>query len=264
MQAEVKGSGYMLCDWFYELLLHNVEMMTSLTRRLLGALMVVVAAACGADEKNSVSLHSSETDQKASQVTASSLGRDGPLIVVLGDSLTAGLGLDVDQAYPTVLERQLHQDGYEVSVVNAGVSGDTSAGGLSRVEWALEGDVRILVVALGGNDGLRGLPTSQMKENLSGIVSQARRRGVEVVLAGMEAPPNLGASYAREFREVFIDLAQTYDLVFLPFLLAGVAAEPLLNQADGIHPNARGAAIVAERVRETIEPLLSDLTVSTP
>ena len=103
-----------------------------------------------------------------------------------------------------------------------------------------------------------------MKENLSGIVSQARRRGVEVVLAGMEAPPNLGASYAMEFREVFIDLAQTYDLVFLPFLLVGVAAEPLLNQADGIHPNARGAAIVAERVRETIEPLLPVLTVSTP
>ena len=254
----------MLRELFCELLLHNVEMMTSLTRRLLGGLMVVVAAACGADEKNSVSLHSSETDQKAPQVTASSLGRDGPLIVVLGDSLTAGLGLDVDQAYPAVLERQLQQDGYTVTVVNAGVSGDTTAGGLSRVEWALEGDVRILVVALGGNDGLRGLPVAQMKENLSGIVSQASRRGIAVLLAGMEAPPNLGASYAGEFREVFLDLAETSDLVLLPFLLAGVAAEPLLNQEDGIHPNARGAAIVAERVREAIEPLLPSRIISTP
>lgn len=183
----------------------------------------------------------------------------GPLIVALGDSLTAGLGLDMDDAYPSRLERILRAEGYVVMVRNAGVSGDTSAAGLARAEWALDGDVRILILALGGNDGLRGLPADQLKRNLSRILALAGERGIRVLLAGMEAPPNFGAVYTSEFRAVFRDLAREHDVAFMPFLLDGVAADPALNQADGIHPNADGAAIVAARVREAVEPLLPAL-----
>ena len=185
--------------------------------------------------------------------------RPGPLLVVLGDSLTAGLGLDVDEAYPARLERALRNDGYAVTVVNAGVSGDTTAAGLARAEWALAGDVRILVLALGGNDGLRGLPADQMKRNLSQILALAAERGIRVLLAGMEAPPNFGAAYTADFRTVFEDLAREHEVAFLPFLLDGVAAHPALNQADGIHPNADGASIVADLVRDALEPLLPAL-----
>ena len=191
--------------------------------------------------------------------TAAAPARSGPLLVALGDSLTAGLGLDVDEAYPARLERALRDDGHAVTVVNAGVSGDTSAAGLSRAEWALEGDVRILILALGGNDGLRGLPADQMKRNLSRILALAAERGIRVLLAGMEAPPNFGAAYTAEFRAVFDDLAREHDVAFMPFLLDGVAADPALNQADGIHPNAAGAAIVAAGVRDALEPLLPAL-----
>ena len=245
-------------------LLHNVTMLASRPRRLLGGLMGILVVSCGAGEESSPAIPWSGTDQELPQAASPSLRREGPLIVVLGDSLTAGLGLDLDQAYPKLLERRLQKDGHDVTVINAGVSGDTTAAGLSRVEWALAGDVRILVLALGGNDGLRGLPTEQMKQNLSEIVSEARRRDIEVLLAGMEAPPNFGAAYAAEFREVFRELAQVYDVGFLPFLLAGVAAEASLNQADGIHPNAEGAAIVAQRVHEALEPLLPILIGSRP
>ena len=179
-----------------------------------------------------------------------------PRIAVLGDSLTAGLGLDIEEAFPTVLERALRRDGYELTVVNAGVSGDTTAAGLRRVEWALDDDVRMLIVALGGNDGLRGLPVDQMRQNLADIVTLAQRQSIAVLLTGMEAPPNFGLAYTSAFRQVFRDLAQELDVPLLPFLLEGVAGDPFLNQSDGIHPNAEGAAMVAERVREALEPLL--------
>lgn len=188
----------------------------------------------------------------------------GPLIVALGDSLTAGLGLHADQAYPALLHRRLSDEGYDFTVVNAGVSGDTSAAALRRAEWALAGDVRIAIVALGGNDGLRGLPADQMKQNLSEIVSMARERGIAVLLAGMEAPPNYGSTYTTQFRQVFTDLAHDFDVAFMPFLLVGVAADPALNQPDGIHPNPDGAIIVAARVREALEPLLPALAADAP
>jgi len=180
----------------------------------------------------------------------------GPLLVALGDSLTAGLGLDPAQAYPALLEQQLRAEGVDLTVVNAGVSGDTTAAGLRRAEWSLDGDVRFLIVALGGNDGLRGLPAAQMKQNLAAILSLAKSRDIPVILAGMEAPPNFGAIYTTQFRDVFRELAAEHDVSFMPFLLVGVAGEPGLNQADGIHPNAEGAQIVATRVREALEPLL--------
>jgi acyl-CoA thioesterase-1 len=179
-----------------------------------------------------------------------------PRIVVLGDSLTAGLGLDPRDAYPSVLQRMLEEHGYPFEVVNAGVSGDTSADGLRRLNWALDGDVQVLVLALGANDGLRGLPPAQMKENLQRIITQARQRGIAVLLAGMEAPPNFGERYTDEYRAVFRDLAKTNSLAFIPFLLEGVAAVPTLNQADGIHPTPRGAVMVAETLWPQLEKMI--------
>ena len=230
---------------------------------MLVVLLGMALAGCGGAPEDAIESTGPATAPGVGSVVAADIapaGRPGPLLVALGDSLTAGLGLDVDDAYPARLERALRDDGYAVTVVNAGVSGDTSAAGLSRAEWALEGDVRILILALGGNDGLRGLPVDQMQRNLSQILSLAADRGIRVLLAGMEAPPNFGATYTAQFRAVFADLALEHEVAFLPFLLDGVAADPVLNQADGIHPNADGAAIVAARVRDAIEPLLPALT----
>lgn len=179
-----------------------------------------------------------------------------PRVVALGDSLTAGLGLLSEQAYPALLQQRLNSEGYEMEVVNAGVSGDTTAGGLRRLDWALEGDVRILVVALGANDGLRGLPVEEMKKNLSAIIDAAHERRIAVLLAGMEAPPNFGVDYAAQFRHAYRDLAVTHRVGFVPFLLDGVAGIPTLNQPDGIHPTAVGAHIIAERLWPTLKPMV--------
>ncbi|MBI2221185.1 MAG: arylesterase [Acidobacteria bacterium] len=177
-------------------------------------------------------------------------------IVVLGDSLTAGLGLPADQAFPALLQQRINRAQLPFDVVNAGVSGDTSAGGLRRLNWVLSDDVHVLVVALGANDGLRGLPVAEMRRNLTAIVESARKRGVIVLVAGMEAPPNMGAEYTSAFRAVFRDVAQEHGATLLPFLLDGVAGDPALNQADGIHPNAEGARRVADLVWRALEPLL--------
>ncbi len=179
-----------------------------------------------------------------------------PRLVFLGDSLTAGLGLPTDQSYPSVIGKRLREGGYDYEIVNAGVSGDTSAGGARRLDWSLDGDVRALVLALGANDGLRGLPTDAMKKNLELVLDRAKARNIPVVLAGMEAPPNNGPDYTRDFRKVYADLADQYDVRFVPFLLRGVAGNASLNQSDGIHPNARGAEIVAALVWAELEPLL--------
>jgi acyl-CoA thioesterase-1 len=174
-------------------------------------------------------------------------------VVALGDSLTAGYGLSAEQAYPALLESRLRSAGYEVSVVNAGVSGDTSAGGLRRVDWALDDGVRVMIVALGGNDALRGLPAEDLERNLATIIERARAKGVAVVLAGIEAPPNLGPMYTAAFRRVYRDLAKRYDVPLLPFLLDGVAGQAGLNQPDGIHPTADGAVRVADNLWPFVE-----------
>lgn len=174
----------------------------------------------------------------------------------LGDSLTAGLGLTTDQSYPALISKKLKDKGLDYEVINAGVSGDTSAGGLRRLDWSLDGDVRLLIVALGANDGLRGLPTADMKKNLTAILDRAKARHIAVVLAGMEAPPNFGIDYTTAYRKVYSDLAKDYHVRFIPFLLQGVAGDASLNQADGIHPNVRGAEIVADLVWQELEPEL--------
>jgi len=189
-------------------------------------------------------------------------GSTRPRVVVLGDSLTAGLGLAAEEAYPALLQQRIDERGWPYEVVNHGESGGTTAGGLSRLDWALRGDVRILVVALGGNDGLRGLPPGEMKRNLSAIVGEAQRRGISVLIAGMEAPPNLGEDYTSEFRQVFRDVAGETHAAFVPFLLEGVAGIPELNQTDEIHPTAEGAHIIAGTIWSALEPLLEAVSAS--
>jgi acyl-CoA thioesterase-1 len=230
-------------------------MILSPGRWRVAALLAVLcgAAACGGGDR------ASSSDAPARQPAAGSTSTPPaprPRIVALGDSLTAGLGLDPAEAYPALLQKRLDEAGLNYEVVNAGVSGDTSAGGLRRVDWALDGDVKVLIVALGGNDALRGLPVDQLRQNLSAIVEQAQARGVKVVLAGMEAPPNYGAGYTTGFHQVYPDVAKNFGIAFVPFLLEGVAGLSHMNQGDGIHPTAEGAQKIADNIWAALKPFV--------
>ena len=180
-----------------------------------------------------------------------------PAIVVLGDSLTAGYGLAREDAFPARLEAALRAEGHAWRVIDAGVSGDTSAGGLARLDWVLADEPGIVLVELGANDGLRGLPTEQLEANLDAILARIREAGAAVLLAGMEAPRNFGADYATAFRAVYERLAARHDVAFYPFFLKGVAMEPALNQADGIHPNVAGVAEIVRRILPHVVALVT-------
>ncbi len=201
-----------------------------------------------------VSRESPASSTSAAPVAAIASTR--PRIVFLGDSLTAGYGLDVEQSVPSLVQKQLDAEGYTYDVVNAGVSGDTSAGGLRRLDWSLDGNVRILVVELGANDGLRGLPVAEMKQNLKTIITAAKKRGIDVLLTGMEAPPNYGPAYTSDFRRAFRDLAGEEHVALMPFYLYQVAGVPALNIADGMHPNPTGSRIVEANLWRSLKPLL--------
>ena len=183
----------------------------------------------------------------------------GPIrLLALGDSLTAGYGLPAGQGFVPRLEAALRQRGRNVRVLDAGVSGDTTAGGLARLDWALAERPHAVLVELGGNDGLRALPPRQSRANLAAILDRLASRDIPVLLAGMVAPPNLGTEYGREFLSTFADLARERpEVVFYPFFLDGVAADPALNQPDGIHPNARGVEEVVRRILPAVETLLA-------
>ncbi|HEY0320952.1 MAG TPA: arylesterase [Pyrinomonadaceae bacterium] len=219
-------------------------------------LFSILLIACG--QKNSGNNSSAPSQQTAQPSPAASASphRSLPKIVAFGDSLTAGLGLTAAESYPSILQKKLESDGYQYEVVNAGVSGDTSAGGLRRIDWALEGDVRFLILELGANDLLRGQPVKEMKKNLEQIIERAQARGVVVLLAGMYAPTNAGADYQREVQQAFQSLASERRVTLIPFFLDRVAGIESLNQADGIHPNAEGARIVADTVYTTLRPML--------
>jgi acyl-CoA thioesterase-1 len=186
---------------------------------------------------------------------------ESPLrLLLLGDSLMAGYGLPHEQGFPARLSAALDQRGEKVVLVEASVSGDTTAGGRARLAWALggapNGGVDAAIVELGANDGLRGLPPSQIRANLTAILDELKTRHIPVLLAGMRAPPNLGDDYGREYNAVFADLARSYEDVYYPFFLDGVVLRPELNQADGLHPNAAGVDIVVARIRPSVEELL--------
>jgi acyl-CoA thioesterase-1 len=178
-------------------------------------------------------------------------------LLALGDSLTAGYGLAKPDAFTTQLEAALKAVGEDVQVINGGVSGDTSAGGRARLGWALADNPHAVIVELGANDGLRGLDPAQTLANLDAILTETRAKGIPVLLSGMLAPPNLGAEYGAEFRQLYRDLAAKHDVLFDPFFLEGVAAEPELNQADAIHPNAKGVAVIVERLLPMVRKLVA-------
>ena len=179
-----------------------------------------------------------------------------PCIVAFGDSLTAGLGVSRDDAYPAQLQRRLTGLGYHYRVINAGASGDTSAGGLRRVPWVLKSKPAVVILELGANDGLRGLSLEQTTSNLSLIIHQLQEAGVTVILAGMKLPPNYGQDYTGGFESIYPALAKQYHLPLIPFFLEDVAAFPDLNQTDGIHPTKEGYKIVVDHVLKVLLPLI--------
>ncbi len=178
--------------------------------------------------------------------------------MAFGDSLTAGLGLSAQETYPALLQERLKRDGYDYEVVNSGVSGDTSAGGVRRIDWALDGDVRFLILELGANDFLRGQPVAETKKNLTQIIDRARSKNARVLLAGMLAPSNAGREYQEQIRNMFTEVAREKDLTLMPFFLEDVAGIERFNQEDGIHPNAEGAKIVADTVYKYLKPMLDE------
>lgn len=190
--------------------------------------------------------------------TARAVPVNAPLVVFLGDSLTAGLGLPVDQAFPAVVAEELAKRGRPIRVVNAGVSGDTTAGGLRRAEWVLSQRPDVVVLALGANDGLRGLPLAETEKNLRGIVGRAREAGARVLLCGMLIPTSYGPQYQEGFGRLFPRLAEEEGLPLVPFLLEGVAGRKELNLEDGIHPNPEGQRILARNVLSALEAILSE------
>ena len=179
------------------------------------------------------------------------------VIAALGDSLTAGLGVSPEEAYPAVLEARLRREGFEYRVINAGVSGDTSAGGLRRIDWVLKLRPDVVIVALGANDGLRGQAPDVLRDNLTRIIERARAAGVRVLLAGMRVPRNYGDDYARAFAGVYPAVARATGVPLAPFLLDGVAGDVRLNQPDGIHPTVEGQRVIAERLWPYLKPLLT-------
>ena len=178
------------------------------------------------------------------------------LIVVLGDSLTEGFGVAKEEAYPHLLEKELQRKGHSVKVINAGISGSTSASAPSRLRWYIKANPEIVILALGGNDGLRGLSVKHMKKNLSKTIELAQSEKILILLAGMQIPQNYGTEYTESFRNAFHELARQYQLQMIPFLLKEVGGVSSLNQADGIHPNPEGHQIIVRTVVEYLEPLL--------
>lgn len=210
-------------------------------------ILFVFLFSCGqraSEQSPAPSAESSATDQNL------------PKIVAFGNSITAGLGLPASQSYPAVLQELLQVDGYKYEVINAGVSGDTTAGGLRRLDWSLEGNVKFLILELGANDILRGQPVDFMKQNLSEMIKKAQAHEVTVLLAQMEAPTNSGFEYRREVHNAFQDLAQEHGVTLIPFILKNVVGAERLIQEDGSHPTAEGARVIAEHVYQSLKPLL--------
>ncbi len=198
-------------------------------------------------------------------LAVSAYAAEQPRVVFLGNSLTAGYQIDENDAFPALIQQKIDERGWNYRVVNAGVSGDTSAGGLSRIDWLLNQPVSVMVISLGANDGLRGLDLDQTKENLQKIINaiEDKRPDARIILSGMEIPPNLGSEYAEQFREIFPRLAENNDVELIPFLLEGVGGEEAYNLDDGIHPNPEGHKIIAGNVWDVLEPVLSE-TARTP
>ena len=238
-------------------------------RIIVSAALGALGLACGpaTDRRGDPAARAPAADTAAIAAPAD----DRPVVLCFGTSLTAGLGLDPEEAYPAMVQRKVDSAGLDFRVANAGVSGETTADGLRRIGWQLDHTPRlaVLLLELGANDALRGQDLAAARRDLQQIIDRTRARfpAVRIVIAGMMAPPNLGERYTREFREMYPALARANDAVLIPFLLEGVGGHPGLNQTDGIHPNAAGARIVADNVWRVLEPVLRGMgngTTSSP
>ncbi len=218
---------------------------------------ILILVACGGGEPKQSPAASPPPAAQPPPAAAPAPRESAPLVVFLGDSLTAGYGLAEDQAYPAVIRERLAEEGVAARVVNAGISGDTTAGGLARLDWLLKQKPSVVVVALGANDGLRGVPLAETESNLRRILERLQAAGARPLLAGMLIPPNYGPDYTQGFAALYPRLAHELEVPLIPFLLAGVAAEAGLNQADGIHPTAEGQKKLAETVLGYLRPLLT-------
>src|SRR5688572_14108238 len=215
-------------------------------------ILSIIAAAASCTVQNGVGI---DVDSKPLVPPKETAAR--PKIIAFGDSLTAGFGLEEIESYPYLLQQKLKADGFDYEVLNAGVSGDTSLGGVERIDWTLEIDnATILILELGANDLLRGVPPEKMKDNLDRIIEKAKAKHLQVLLCGMIAPPTMGPDYQRAFSDAFPDLAEDHDVEYVPFLLDGVALNRELNQADGIHPNAQGTRMMMENIYKELKPML--------
>ncbi len=213
-------------------------------------LLALLAAGCHSDTATTAAVPAAEAPAAA---------KPQPTILFFGDSITAGLGVDPDEAFPALIENKVDSLHLPYAVVNAGLSGETTAGGRSRINWVLSRQpVSVFVLELGANDGLRGLPLSDTRKNLQAIIDTVRQQApqAKIVLAGMQIPPNMGPAYTADFKKVFTDAATKNHLVLIPFLLEGVGGHPNLNQRDGIHPTPEGHRLVARTVWRTVQPLL--------
>jgi len=228
------------------------------TRRIIAGAAVLVVAGCGESRSASPPARPADTAVASRAVPPAGPAADIPTVVFLGTSLTAGLGLDPDSAYPALVQRKIDSAGLHYRVVNAGESGESSAGALHRIDWILREPPAVMVIETGANDGLRGQDPDSIRANIHGIIERVRTRSprTRILLAGMEAMPNLGKDYVRRFRAIYPAVARADSLPLIQFLLAGVAGVDSLNQQDGIHPNEAGARIVATTVWRSLAPLL--------
>lgn len=221
-------------------------------------IVVTLIWSCGNDTatKNTIE-GSTQTETKTKSTVETKTNHK--TILCFGDSITAGYGLDdSEDAFPAVLQRKIDSLGLDYTVINSGLSGETTAGGKSRINWVLNQDIAIFLLELGANDGLRGVPLSETRSNLQAIINEVRQKspGTEIILAGMELPPNMGQAYTTEFRRIYAELAEENNLEFIPFILKNVGGIPDLNQSDGIHPTVEGHKIVANTVWEVLKPLM--------
>ena len=215
------------------------------------AALIIILSGC-TDNKKPAGSDQNNTAKETATVTKNKT------IVFYGNSLTAGYGVSPSEAFPAIIQKKIDSLGLPYQVINAGVSGETSSGGKTRIDWILREPIDIFILELGANDGLRGTPLSETKKNLQDIIDKVKAKypDTKLVFAGMEIPPNMGQAYTTEFRNIYIDLAAKNKMTLIPFLLEGVGGEPELNQADGIHPTAEGHLIVAENVWKQLEKLL--------
>ncbi|MFO7744410.1 MAG: arylesterase [Psychroflexus sp.] len=219
-------------------------------------LLLFILLSCG--EKTDKKSEETSTEEVKTETESKKSEED--VILFFGNSLTAGMGLEPSEAFPALIQNRLDSLGYDYEVVNAGLSGETTASGKNRIDWVLNQEVDVFVLELGANDGLRGIPIEETRRNLQDIIDIVKKKNPEtkIVLAGMQIPPNMGQDYTSEFRNIFPELAQKNNVALIPFLLEGVAGDPELNQQDGIHPTAQGYKIVRENVWNVLEGMLKE------